>query len=105
MKIVTCQALTLLGAELLGERGVADAKNGKEDQTKAIHDWMQSLWPILAQSIITTKTTTTKEESQQQKQHLLNSSTTTTIPAAGSQQLEEANKFVRLEQTTTSKMW
>ena len=48
---VTCEALTLLGAEMVGERGEADAQNGAEGQSKEIQDWIDSMSPILAKSV------------------------------------------------------
>ena len=36
---------------MLGERGVADAAKGNEEQAKEVQNWIDSMWPVLAKAI------------------------------------------------------
>ncbi|KAL7569210.1 hypothetical protein ACA910_016768 [Epithemia clementina (nom. ined.)] len=69
---VTCQALTLLGAEMLGERGEADATNGSERQAKDIQDWVNSIFPLLAKSV-SKEPRVTKEQLNEAREFVLDS--------------------------------
>jgi sulfite reductase alpha subunit-like flavoprotein len=44
------EALSLAGAELIGEQGASDASNGTEQQ-KEIDDWIESVWAPLSEAL------------------------------------------------------
>lgn len=46
------EALTAAGAQLVGERGEADADQGAEEQQKTMSDWTDGIWPHLAAVLV-----------------------------------------------------
>eukprot|EP00523_Entomoneis_sp_CCMP467_P019675 CAMPEP_0168816434 /NCGR_PEP_ID=MMETSP0726-20121227/6719_1 /TAXON_ID=265536 /ORGANISM="Amphiprora sp., Strain CCMP467" /LENGTH=236 /DNA_ID=CAMNT_0008868689 /DNA_START=5 /DNA_END=715 /DNA_ORIENTATION=+ len=50
--IVTCDALTLLGAEIVGERGFADSVEGEPHQQIEIATWQEEMWAKLAEVLV-----------------------------------------------------
>jgi sulfite reductase alpha subunit-like flavoprotein len=49
---ITEEALTLAGARLVGERGVADAFDGAMAQQKMIDEYVDGIWPYLANVVV-----------------------------------------------------
>jgi sulfite reductase alpha subunit-like flavoprotein len=46
------KALTLAGAHMVGERGIADAFEGVDVQQKLIVEYKKSIWPLLADVVV-----------------------------------------------------
>lgn len=45
------EGLECVGAQMVGEQGKADSSAGKEEQTKAIEEWMEDVWKDLADAL------------------------------------------------------